>query len=238
MIPKIIHYCWFGGKPKPKLVEKCIASWKKYCPGWEIIEWNETNFDLDTCEYTRFCYDHKRYAYLSDYVRLWAVAHKGGIYFDTDVELVKSPDALLDNGAFFGFEGTEFINTGIGFGACAGHWTVTEMLAAYGKKTVEELAHNLEVYNCLTGSPKMNTYAMTPRGLIQDGTMQQIEDAVFLPADFLCPFDDQTGELNCTKNTVSIHWYGKSANSKLSALRSRLLRPIKRLIKKVRRIKR
>ena len=235
MIPKIIHYCWFGGKPKPKLAEKCIASWKKYCPGWEIIEWNETNFDLDACEYTRFCYDNKRYAYLSDYVRLWAVAQKGGIYFDTDVELVRSPEALLDNGAFFGFEDAQFINTGLGFGACASHWTVTEMLNGYNKKTSQELADALSVRQSLTGSPKMNTYAMTPHGLVQNGVLQQIRDAVFLPADYLCPFDDRTGELHLTKNSVSIHWYGKSANNKLAALRSRLLRPVRRLIKKLRR---
>ena len=235
MIPKIIHYCWFGGKPKPKLVERCIASWKHYCPDYQIIEWNETNFDIDNCDYTKFCYENKRFAYLSDYVRLWAVLQKGGIYFDTDVELIKTPDDLLKNGAFFGFEGTEFINTGIGFGALAGHWAVTEMLNLYRKKTVEELQQSLDVYNCLTGSPKINTYAMTPHGLVQNGEKQQIGDTVFLPQDYLCPFDDQTGELHRTENTISIHWYGKSANTKYAAMRSRLLRPIKRLIKRVRR---
>lgn len=235
MIPKIIHYCWFGGKPKPKLAEKCIASWNRWCPDYQIIEWNENNFDVETCAYTKFCYENKRYAYLSDYVRLWAVAQMGGIYFDTDVELVKSPDALLENGAFFGFEGAEFINTGIGFGACAGHWTVTEMLEAYNKKTRHELETALSTRKSLTGSPKMNTYAMTPHGLIQDGSRQQIKDAVFLPADYLCPLDDQTGELHLTGNSVSIHWYGKSANSKIAAIRSKLLRPVKRFIKMIRR---
>ena len=235
MIPKIIHYCWFGGKPKPKLAEKCIASWKRHCPDYQIVEWNEHNFDVHSCDYTKFCYENKRYAYLSDFVRLWAVEQMGGIYFDTDVELVTAPDALLGNGAFFGFECAEFINTGLGFGAEAGHWTVTEMLNAYREKTTEELQQNLDCYKCLTGSPKMNTYAMTPRGLVQNGELQRIADAVFLPLDYLCPFDDQTGELNCTNNTVSIHWYGKSANNKWLALRSKMLRPIRRIIKRFRR---
>ena len=186
------------------------------------------------CEYTKFCYENKRYAYLSDYVRLWAVAQMGGLYFDTDVELIKSPDALLEYGAFFGFEDPKFINTGIGFGASKGHWSVKEMLGAYEQKTYQELASALEIRQSLTGSPKMNTYAMTPHGLIQDGTKQQIGDVVFLPADYLCPFDDQTGELHKTANSVSIHWYGKSANNKMAAIRSKMLRPIKRIIKKFR----
>lgn len=237
MIPKIIHYCWFGGKPKPKLVEKCIASWKAFCPDWEINEWNESNFDVNQCEYTKYCYENKRYAYLSDYVRLWAVAQKGGIYFDTDVELIKSPEHLLAYSAFFGFEGIEFVNTGIGFGASANHWTVQTMLRAYQNKTKKELEQSVLEYKCLTGSPKMNTYALAPKGLKQNGEMQILQDAVILPKDYLCPFDDQTGELNITDNTVSIHWYGKSANSRVAVIRSRLLRPIRRIIKKLRRKK-
>ena len=235
MIPKIINYCWFGGNPKPKLAQKCIASWRKYCPDWEIIEWNESNFDVNQCDYTQFCYENRRYAYLSDYVRLWAVAQKGGIYFDTDVELIKAPDRLLEYGAFFGFEGKRFINTGIGFGATVNHWAVMTMLNGYQSKTKKDLEQSIAQYKCLTGSPKMNTYALTPVGLVQDGTMQLLQDVAILPEDFLCPFDDQTGELNITPNSISIHWYGKSANGKLAALRSRLLRPIKRIIRKVRR---
>jgi hypothetical protein len=235
MLPKTIHYCWFGGNPKPKLAQKCIASWKKYCPDWEIIEWNESNFDVNQCAYTKFCYENKRYAYLSDYVRLWAVTQKGGIYFDTDVELIKSPDQLLEYGAFFGFEGKQYINTGLGFGAAANHWTVVAMLNAYQAKTTADLEQELSVYKCLTGSPKMNTYALTPRGLVQNGKMQMLQDAAILPEDFLCPFDDQTGELNTTPNSVSIHWYGKSANGKMAAFRSRVLRPVKRILKRIRR---
>ena len=110
MIPKKIHYCWFGRNPKPALAEKCIASWKKYCPDYEIIEWNEDNFDLDCNGYTRYCYDNKKWAFLSDFVRLEVISRHGGFYFDTDVELLRSPNEFLGYGAFYGFENNTHIN--------------------------------------------------------------------------------------------------------------------------------
>lgn len=117
MIPRKIHYCWFGRGEKPRLAQKCIASWKKYCPDYEIIEWNEDNFDVNRNAYTQMCYKEKKYAFLTDYLRLLIVEEHGGIYFDTDVEAVRSFDELLDNPAFFGFENDRFVNTGEGFGA-------------------------------------------------------------------------------------------------------------------------
>ena len=104
MIPKKIHYCWFGGNEKPKSVKKCIDSWKKFCPDYEIIEWNESNFNIYENGYTKLCCENKRWAFLSDYARLKVIYDNGGIYFDTDVEVVKSFDDLLDCDAFFGFE--------------------------------------------------------------------------------------------------------------------------------------
>ena len=99
MIPRKIHYCWFGRGEKPRLAQKCIASWKKYCPDYEIIEWNEDNFDVNRNAYTQMCYKEKKYAFLTDYLRLLIVEEHGGIYFDTDVEAVRSFDELLDNPA-------------------------------------------------------------------------------------------------------------------------------------------
>ena len=119
MIPKVIHYCWFGRGEKPKLAQKCIASWKKFCPDYEIIEWNEDNFDVNMNGYTRMCYEQKKYAFLSDYARLLVVAEHGGIYFDTDVELLVSPDFLLEHEAFWGFETPEYVASGLGFGSVA-----------------------------------------------------------------------------------------------------------------------
>ena len=127
MIPKKIHYCWFGRGEKPKLARRCIASWKKFCPDYEIIEWNEDNFDINTNAYMQMCYEQKRYAFLTDYLRLLIIQEHGGVYFDTDVEVVKPLDDLLDSGAFFGFETDQYVNTGEGFGAEAGHPVVRQM---------------------------------------------------------------------------------------------------------------
>ena len=104
MIPKTIHYCWFGRGEKPRLVKTCIESWKRYCPDYNIVEWNEDNIDINMNAYTHMCYEEHMWAFLSDYVRLYVVAEHGGIYFDTDVEVIRSFDSLLSYQAFFGFE--------------------------------------------------------------------------------------------------------------------------------------
>ena len=111
MIPKKIHYGGFGGNEKSKLAKKCINSWKKYCPDYEIIEWNESNFDVTQNDYLRFCYENKKWAFLSDLARLMIIYSEGGIYFDTDVEMIKSIDFLLEYEAFFGFENRKNIAT-------------------------------------------------------------------------------------------------------------------------------
>ncbi len=234
MIPKIIHYCWFGRGKKPKLADRCIASWQKYCPDYEIIEWNEDNFDVHLNDYTKFTYEHGKYAYLSDYVRLWAVEQYGGIYFDTDVELVKSLEDYRKYEAYFGFESNEFINSGIGFGGVAHSVAVQTMLQQYEKRSYKMLESEYLKYNVLTGSPKMNTYALTAYGLVQDGSRQKVLDAEILPVEYLCPFDDLTGELYITDHTLSIHWYSKSANSKFAAFKSRFSRRLHRAVKHLR----
>ena len=114
MIPKTIHYCWFGGNPLPKLAKKCIKSWKKYCPDFEIIEWNEANFDISSAPlYVRQAYEAKKWAFVTDYVRLYALTSYGGIYMDTDVEVIKPLDFFLNHDAFSGFESEKSIPTGI-----------------------------------------------------------------------------------------------------------------------------
>ena len=113
MIPKIIHYCWFGGNPLPELAKKCIASWKLYCPDYEIKEWNESNFDLNYCDYVREAYDSKNWAFVSDVARLYALVTEGGIYMDTDVEVIKPLDNLLKYHAVSGFETETTIPTGL-----------------------------------------------------------------------------------------------------------------------------
>ena len=224
MIPKKIHYCWFGRNPKPKLAEKCIASWKKYCPDYEIIEWNEDNFNLDYNEYTRYCYDNKKWAFLSDFARLVVVAEHGGIYFDTDVELIKKTDELLQYGAFYGFENDANVNTGQGFGAEANHPTIVSMKARY-----ENIASNADGSYPMIVCPALNTEALMPFGLKQNGMRQNIGGAEILPVDWFNPYDDPSGCLNKTENTVSVHWYSKSWMTKGAILRSKLTKPFHRL---------
>ena len=224
MIPKKIHYCWFGRGEKPKLAEKCIASWKKYCPDYEIIEWNEDTFDPDYNSYTRYCYDNRKWAFLSDYVRLVVVAEHGGIYFDTDVELLKKPDALLGYEAFYGFENDSHIATGLGFGAEANHPTILSM-----KEKYEEITPNADGSFPMIVCPALNTAALTPFGLVLNGSRQNVGGAEILPADWLNPYDDPTGRLRKTENTVSVHWYSKSWMSKGTILRSKLTKPLHRI---------
>lgn len=131
MIPKKIHYCWFGKKELPAKAVRCINSWKKYCPDYEIIEWNEDNYDVYQNPYTAYAYDNKKFAFLSDYARLQIVLKEGGLYFDVDVEIVRPLDELLDHKAFFGFETEEYVNTGLGFGAEANNTIVACMLREY-----------------------------------------------------------------------------------------------------------
>jgi mannosyltransferase OCH1-like enzyme len=186
----------------PELALKCIESWKKYCPDYEIIEWNEKNFDVNMNPYTQKCYNEKKYAFLSDYVRLWAIKHHGGIYLDTDVETIKSFDPLLSNSSFFGFENHQYVNTGQGFGAEKYNPLVTEMLRQYDTLLTGESDY--------VGCPILNTTALLNFGLIQNGQKQNLDFGFVFPADYFNPYDDSTGKINKTNNTFSIHWYSKS----------------------------
>lgn len=224
MIPKKIHYCWFGGKELPELAKKCIASWEKHCPDYEIIRWDESNFDLDCNDYIRYCYANKKWAFLSDLVRLMVVYDQGGIYFDTDVELLRSPDELLTNDAFYGWENQLNVNTGQGFGAIAGHATVKSMIDVYlAMKPDEQGVFPLEA------CPALNTVALLPFGLQKNGARQEVAGAQILPSDWMNPYEDTTGRLNKTKNTLSVHWYSKSWLSPGQRLRSKLTKPFHRL---------
>ena len=227
MIPKKIHYCWFGCGEKPALAKKCIASWKKYCPDYEIIEWNEDNFDVNMNDYTKMCYAQKKWAFLSDYVRLWVVYQNGGLYFDTDVELVRNPDFLLENQAFFGFE-TEISNSknavsnsGLAFGSVASGLALEMMLKEYDPL--------LDGKHGVIGCPELNSKALAKIGLVRDGSYQEFEWGTVYPKEYFNPYESTTGVLNKTKNTVSIHWYMGSCLTKGQLLRSKITRPIHRL---------
>lgn len=131
MIPKVIHYCWFGKSDKPELIKKCIESWKKYCPDYEIIEWNESNFDINSIPYVEQAYADKKWAFVSDYVRLYVIHKQGGIYLDTDVLLHHRMDGLLKYSCWLASDDVRYINTGLGFGAEKGNTLIQSMMNAY-----------------------------------------------------------------------------------------------------------
>ncbi len=226
MIPKVIHYCWFGRNEKSKKMLNCIESWKKFCPEYTIVEWNEDNFDIRMNPYTRYAYENKKYAFLSDYVRLFVLYREGGIYFDTDVELVKPIDDLLEHSAYFGFETDDYVNTGLGFGAEAGNPAVKQMLLEYNQL--------LDGKHDVIGCPELNTQALLKMGLKLNGEYQNLGDAVIYPAEYFNPYEDATGYLTITKHTYSIHWYCKSPHKKTLILRSKLTRPLHRIQKMLR----
>lgn len=221
MIPKKIHYCWFGYGEKPAKVKKCIASWKKYCPSYEIIEWNESNVDIHKNPYLEKCYDEKKYAFLTDYLRLVVIEAYGGIYLDTDVELIKPLDFLLENQAYIGFETSELVNTGMGFGSIAHGEMVRAML--------EEYKPLLDGTQGVIGCTILNTKALVKLGMKKDGTFQELSAFTVYPIDWFNPYDDPTGRLQKTDNTVSIHWFSKTWMTKGTVLRSNLTKPLHRL---------
>ncbi len=225
MIPKKIHYCWFGRGAKQKLALKCLASWRKFCPDYEIIEWNEDNVNLEEYPYLKWCYENRKWAFLSDFVRLLAVYKHGGIYLDTDVEVIKSFDDLLDCQAFYGFETDDFVNSGHAFGAEAKHSSVLSMIKQYEQLTANKNG-DFELISC----PKLNTEALLPLGLKQNGKYQELIDGTIIyPAEYFNPYNDPTGILSIADRTYSIHWYSKSWISKTAVFRSILTRPLHRL---------
>lgn len=210
MIPKIIHYCWFGGNPKSKLIKKCIKSWKKYCPNYEIIEWNESNFDLNSCDYVREAYDEKKWAFVTDYARLKIVYEHGGIYLDTDVELISNIDKFLQYDGFFGFEDDKHIATGLGFGAVPNNYFIKAMLDDYSNIHFINFDGTYDMVTC----PQRNTIALAQLGLYRNGTTQIINNNIFFSSEYLNPINYFTGEKKITENTHSIHWFNASWQTK------------------------
>ncbi|MFI3164497.1 MAG: glycosyltransferase [Bacillota bacterium] len=225
MIPKKIHYIWFGNNDKPKLVQKCIASWRQYCPDYEIIEWNESNFDINSNIYIKQAYESKKYAFASDLVRLLVVKEHGGIYLDTDVEVVKPFCDLLGFDAFAGFENDDYIATGLGFGSIPNSKFIDAMIEEYNEITFISHDGSLNIVPC----PRLNSKAMEKIGFIMNGKKQVVDNIIALPVEYLNPYDDPTGRMRKTENTYSIHWYGKSWIAKQKVIRSRITRVFHRI---------
>lgn len=206
MIPKIIHYCWFGRNPKPEGVQKCIASWKKYLPDYEIKEWNEENFDIHINKYCEQAYNHRKWAFVSDVARVMALYHEGGIYFDTDVEVVQSFNSLLHHKAFLGFEGTQWIATST-MGTEPGNPIIKQFIDNYNTRNFENEEGHLDLKSNVRVLTKM---LIDEQGLILNGKEQQLKDFHIFTTDYFTPFDYINGKLNKTDNSYSIHWFDQS----------------------------
>ena len=206
MIPKTIHYCWFGGNPIPEKDQKCIDSWKRFCPDYEIVEWNESNYDVRKNKYMSQAYDAKKWGFVPDYARLDIIYEHGGIYLDTDVELVKNLDFILEQKGFAGFERPDQVALGLGFGAEAGSPIIKAMMEQY--ETLSFL-NNDGSYNLLP-SPSYSTEVFAARGFQMDGSKQTIDDFTIFPKEYFCPRDYHTGKMVQTENTCSIHWFNAS----------------------------
>lgn len=202
MIEKKIHYIWFGGN-KPKEVLKCIESWRKNLPEYEIVEWNENNFDLEKemkeCKFLRECYKRKLWAFLSDYVRLEVLYQHGGIYLDTDIEIIKNLDDLLDTDFFTGYENEEIISFGI-LGCTPKHKVIERMLNFY----------NNQIWNS-------DMYIIT--SILTEILKEEYGDKIFktpeikiYPKEYFYPYnhDEEFSKECLTENTYAIHWWGKS----------------------------
>lgn len=223
MIPKIIHYCWFGRGEKPALAQKCIESWKKYCSDYEFVEWNEDNFDINLNRYVKEAYESKKYAFVTDYVRLYALVNYGGIYMDTDVEVVGSLDEFLKHQAFSGFEDDGWIPTGL-MASEKNYPLFIELLDDYKDKAFIKEDGSLDtVTNTFTITKTVEKY-----GLVKNGEFQIVEGFALYPKDVFCPLDDATGKVNKTKNTRAIHWFSKSWMPKSIQKRNKITRVIHR----------
>lgn len=210
MIPKIIHYCWFGGKPLPEDAKKCIESWKRYMPDYEIKEWNEQNFDVNSIPYTAQAYAAGKYAFVSDYARFKVLYEQGGLYFDTDVEVIKPFDDILSRGAFMGCELAALrggaVNPGLGLGVAPGLGLYKEILDKYATLSFLNDDGSLN----LTTVVKYTTDILISHGLKATDEIQTIAEVNIYPKEYFNPLNDNTGKLEITPRTHSIHWYSKT----------------------------
>ncbi len=182
MIPKIIHYCWFGGKPLPELACRCIESWKKYLPEYEIVRWDENTFDINSNPYVKEAYENKKYAFVTDYVRLYAIYTQGGIYMDTDVEVRKPLEQFLKHHAFSGFESYHDIPTGI-MASEKGFHGIKDQLDYY---TNRHFVKEDGTFDMTTNVVTITNYYLE-RGLKRNNTFQVLEGYAFYPRIYFCP---------------------------------------------------
>ena len=228
MIPKVIHYCWFGRGPIGSLGEQCIASWKKFFPDYEIKEWNEENFDVNCIPYVAEAYQARKYAFVSDYARIWILYHYGGVYFDTDVEVIRPFDDILQMGGFLGCENEPrqgerlYVNLGLGMACEPEHPLIKEFLDYYGD---QHFINPDQTPNLTTVVVRITT-VLERYGLRHTGDIQDIEGIRIYPKDYFCPIDTRGKLLHITPNTRSIHHYAGSWSSPWPRFKKKIARLI------------
>lgn len=231
MIPKIIHYCWFGRGALSPLARKCIESWRRFLPDYEIREWNEDNFDVNEIPYTAEAYQAKKYAFVSDYARFRVLYQYGGVYFDTDVEVIRPMDDILEKGPFMGFEllGEKMaVNPGLGLATEPGMPLYEAILERYGTMSFSLPDGSLNPYTMIP----MVTELLRDYGLKGEGSVETVADICVYPPDWFNPYDDLTGRLKKTGNTHTIHWYAKSWMEAEPAWKAALKRVARRVLGK------
>lgn len=223
-IPKIIHYFWSSDKAAPKLVEDCIDSWKDKLPDYEIKCWNIDNFNVNICQYVKEAFYAKKYAFVSDYVRLYVLYNEGGIYLDTDVEVLKKFDDLLNNSAFAGFENEHTVATSV-LGGEKGNPIFKKFLDYYAAKPfiLQDGKYDL------TPNPIPFTDICQEEGLILNGKEQKLKNIMVYPQEYFCAYDRASEQVNITNNTYTIHYFN---GAWISEEKRKIIAKRKQIIKK------
>jgi len=211
-LPQVIHYCWFGGAALPPLAQKCIASWKKYCPDCKIIEWNESNYDIASKPlYVRQAYEEKKWAFVSDYARFDILYRYGGLYFDTDVEIIRPIADIIAKGPFMACEKGRaeyhaMVAPGLGMAANAGDAFLGEILNSYRDENFVFSENDNKTVTIV----KRTTELLRKYGLKDVEQIQTVGGFWIYPPDYFCPLNYRTNRMKKTKNTRAIHWYDGS----------------------------
>ena len=228
MIPKVIHYCWFGRNPLPKDAIKCIKSWKKFCPDYEIKQWNESNFDFSDCSYAMEAYKEKKWAFVSDYARFKILYENGGVYFDTDVELVNSIEDIVSKGPFMGCEKDCIcdisVAPGLGLGVNPGHELYREILDFYKTLHFKKLENGK--YKTVV---EYTTEILQKHGLKIINDIQFVRGVYVYPKEYFQPMNLETGKITLSQNTVSVHHYSGSWLDKKGKRRGSIYKTIKKV---------
>lgn len=223
-IPKTIHYCWFGGKDKPEDFKKIYNSWEKIFPNYNIVEWNENNYDVNKYSYTQEAYQAKKYAFVSDVARLDVIYKYGGIYLDVDVEVIKKYDDLIDCNSFFGLQQEGQVGTGLGFGSIPNNPLIKKILDDYKGKHFKNNDGTFDTTPCTI----VNSKIFLDEGYRLDDTIEQINKNYVYPAEFFNPINEK-GQIIKTENTHSIHHYASSWYTKSQKKRQEIKKKVVKL---------